>query len=258
MKVVTLFAATACLLLSFSASVFAEPWYVPMGAQITGGFDHIQTLMSLPNSFADPAIDNFWAYQAPDEVDALALDWVKGYRNPIWAAADGPSIGDYALIFDLWLPSQPPVGTIIHFQAYLGSTRVDNTDLRYDGPTHNEWIPLEGTWNLIKPLSEPQWIPGDTDLDDDVDFADYLHLQVGYGVGDTWFEGDFNGNGMTDFGDYEKLQVNYGLTFYDPVYSPGSLNLDSSVLTLGNPEPATLVLVGLGAGLLLRLKRKKT
>lgn len=242
MKVIILLLAVVCVVCVATGLAAAEPvlpWYVPMGEQLPGGFDHIQTLIALPNSFADPAIDTFWAYEAPDDIDALAAQWSETYRNPIWAAANGPSLGSYALIFDLYLPIQPPVGTIIHFQAYLDTTRVDNADLRYDGPTHDDWTVLDGTWNVRKRLDQPQWIPGDTDLDDDVDWADYQHLEAGYGSGTTWFEGNFDGDTDVDWADYQKLEEHFGETQY-------------------NPEPATLTLVALGAvSLVLRKRNRK-
>ena len=259
MRIVTLLVAFTCLLLAFAPRALAEPWYVPMGVQADEGFNHIQTLILLPRSFSDPAFDPFfWAYEAPEDIDDLADDWAQTYRNPIWAAADGPSLGDYALIFDLWLPAQPPVGTIIHLQAYDGSTRVANNDLRYDGPTHNTWTVLDGTWNVQINLDEPQWIPGDTDLDDDVDWADYQHLEVGYGSGSTWFEGNFDGDNDVDWGDYQHLEVNYGQSWYTDPFNPQSLGLDRSVLTLENQEPATLSLMALGALALVSRKRKRS
>ncbi len=54
--------------------------------------------------------------------------------------------------------------------------------------------------------------PGDVDLDGDVDFDDFLALQIGFGTsaGATRGDGDLDGDGDVDFDDFLLLQINFG------------------------------------------------
>ncbi len=81
-------------------------------------------------------------------------------------------------------------------------------------------------------------IPGDCDLDGDVDWADYQLLEAAFGTetGATWAEGDFDADGDVDWADYQKLEENFG----------------NHVVI---PEPATLGLLALGLIPLLRRRR---
>ena len=91
------------------------------------------------------------------------------------------------------------------------------------------------------------WIVGDLDLDVDVDWIDYTTLRGNYGtmVGMTWADGDLNGDGAVDWSDYTALRGMYGENACSPA-GPGTI-----------PEPATMVLLGLGGiGVLIRRKRK--
>ena len=53
---------------------------------------------------------------------------------------------------------------------------------------------------------------GDADLDQDVDFADFLSLSVGFGENGGWGQGDFDGDGETKFEDFLLLSENFGKT----------------------------------------------
>ncbi len=92
----------------------------------------------------------------------------------------------------------------------------------------------------------PSCIAGDVDCDGDVDFQDFLLLQVGYGItsGADRSDGDIEpdgGDGDVDFQDFLVLQANYGNTS-DAL--AGGDGLGSAAV----PEPGTLIL--LAAGLL--------
>jgi len=100
-------------------------------------------------------------------------------------------------------------------------------------------------------------MPGDVDLDGDVDFADYNKVLADFNAGMTgayWADGDFNYNGVVDFADY-----NTTLSYF---------NLGAAMVALpelggprglaGVPEPGTLALLAGGLiGLLAYAWRKR-
>ena len=53
-------------------------------------------------------------------------------------------------------------------------------------------------------------IPGDADLDGDVDLEDFIILKQNYNTGATWREGDFDGDGDVDMDDFILLKQNFG------------------------------------------------
>jgi len=109
---------------------------------------------------------------------------------------------------------------------------------------------------------------GDGDLNGQVDFGDYGPIQDNFnkdtpGVADimtAWLMGDYDLSGHVDFGDYGPVQDNFNKGVASPL---GGLELPSftSGPTGGSqnvPEPASLLLLGLGsAGMLIRRKRCK-
>ena len=55
-------------------------------------------------------------------------------------------------------------------------------------------------------------IPGDVELDLDVDFSDFTFFAANYNqAGKSWVDGDFNGNGAVNFWDFTYLAANYGI-----------------------------------------------
>lgn len=60
-------------------------------------------------------------------------------------------------------------------------------------------------------LTLDQSTPGDSDLDGDVDFQDFLSLANSFGVSpSSWAQGDFDGNNETNFLDFLALANNFG------------------------------------------------
>ena len=52
---------------------------------------------------------------------------------------------------------------------------------------------------------------GDTNLDGNVDFADFLQLSANFGkLAASWSNGDFDGSGEVDFGDFLALSAELG------------------------------------------------
>jgi len=87
-------------------------------------------------------------------------------------------------------------------------------DLNRDGQTNQldlrAW--LEDLANVL---------PGDTDLDGDVDFNDFLNLSQRFGQLDaTWSQGDLDGDGKVGFQDFLLLSVHFGEFQLDPGFVP--------------------------------------
>ncbi|MHB1034418.1 MAG: PEP-CTERM sorting domain-containing protein [Pirellulales bacterium] len=93
------------------------------------------------------------------------------------------------------------------------------------------------------------WVPGDADLDVDVDIFDVAVMQTKYGMtgGASWADGDFDRNGTVDILDVAAMQVNYGVGV-----AGGGPSGMSPV-----PEPSTLVLAALAAGAMVILARRR-
>lgn len=55
-------------------------------------------------------------------------------------------------------------------------------------------------------------LPGDVELDRDVDFSDFTYVAANYNqTGKSWIDGDFDGNGTVGFSDFTYLAANYGI-----------------------------------------------
>ncbi|MGC4033470.1 MAG: autotransporter-associated beta strand repeat-containing protein [Tepidisphaeraceae bacterium] len=108
-------------------------------------------------------------------------------------------------------------------------------------------------------------LPGDSDLDGDVDFNDFLALQSNFGNAGTRFDqGNFNYDGATNFNDFLLLQSNFGQSVgFDaaaPQYTADQFAAVMAVTSAGQvgttvPEPAGLSLLGVSALSLLRRRR---
>ena len=98
-------------------------------------------------------------------------------------------------------------------------------------------------------------VPGDTDLDGDVDGDDFVALAVHYtgtgGTGKTWAAGDFDGDGNVDGNDFVALAVNYTGTIESPTASQPPSQLASlaqnEAVTGSMSAPALLMVTGASA-----------
>jgi ELWxxDGT repeat protein len=95
-------------------------------------------------------------------------------------------------------------------------------------------------------------LAGDSDVDGDVDFGDFLRLAGNFGRPGEWKQGDFDGDGSVEFADFASQATNFGK------FSSGALA--GSAFTAAVPEPTACLLVrsaGLLFGVAIALKRTR-
>jgi len=101
-------------------------------------------------------------------------------------------------------------------------------------------------------------LPGDADLDGDVDSYDYITLKTNFGMTGatvTWSQGDFTGDHLVGYDDFIALTTNFGYkSTPHPIMTPPS---DGYIPTGGMamPEPGSAILLALGAAALLRRRQ---
>ncbi|MEM6257714.1 MAG: PEP-CTERM sorting domain-containing protein [Planctomycetota bacterium] len=88
-------------------------------------------------------------------------------------------------------------------------------------------------------------LPGDADLDGDVDSDDFNILAFNFGEPGGWTQGNFDGDATVDSDDFNILAFNFGAG------SPTSISLEVTSV----PEPASLTLLGVAGLALLRRRR---
>jgi hypothetical protein len=131
---------------------------------------------------------NFW--DAPGGVRSILLDAVTA------ALMNSGVIGDFNIdgllnATDIDLLSRSVDGTDIDFDL--------TEDGAVDGADRQFWVEdLKGSYF------------GDTDLNQSVEFADFLALADGFGGSGGWAEGDFDGSGVVAFADFLMLANNFG------------------------------------------------
>lgn len=100
---------------------------------------------------------------------------------------------------------------------------------------------------------------GDADLDGDADFNDFLALQTSFGNAGSFANGDFNYDGQVNFNDFLVLQSNFGQSVggTDVAFTSAQVAAMTAFAQANAvPEPAALAVLGLGAAVGLKRRRK--
>ena len=112
----------------------------------------------------------------------------------------------------------------------VGWAKRNNIPLFYFATFDEEWKGPEeyekhfGVWDADGGLKIGLH-RGDADGDNDVDFDDFLDLQIGWGpgTGKVWSQGDFDSDGDVDYGDFESLRDNWTGGGVETVPAPTAL-----------------------------------
>lgn len=114
-------------------------------------------------------------------------------------------------------------------EPYNGRDNVINEDLFYQMllpsagalPGETGLTFVEAAWNATRQLSyvntvvgDPlmtwkQWMPGDTNLDGEVEFNDFYTMQGNWWKSGTFADGDFNGDNIINADDFDILRANW-------------------------------------------------
>jgi len=229
--------------------------------------------------FDDPATGGFWGSLGADKeamfgngdsggptfIDDGGTLKVAGIHSALYDVDQNgrwPDYGDigndvrvstYAAWILAQMPDQPATETgDFDGNGLLNLADVDGLFDRFGGDDF--WYDLSGdqaidmadTDILIRSFMNTEY--GDTDLDGDVDFDDYLALAGNFGSAGpfSYSNGDLDGDDDVDFADYQVLESFYGFNAASaPPLPPAPI-----------PEPAALLLVALGTPVVLRRRRR--
>lgn len=239
-----------------AGSAAGDGWYVPLGERVSGGFDHIQILMSYPYRLSAPGIDPMFTIDENNQYSPIGEQWRTLFIDPNYdfISIRGPNVGYLTtLYFTVWLNGTPAWDRpAMSFQAYRDGIMVDNATIVCHGTGETDWYVSPGTWTIRRPM--PAYLPGDADRDGAVNVQDLAILAVHYGRSEMfWANGDFTGDGTVDVRDLAVLATKYGNNSFQYAATPPTV---PEPLTGPHvPEPATLLLMGLGAAALLRRRR---
>ena len=160
-----------------------------------------------------------------DHLDVLETAALDGTLNVELLYGFAPEDGQ---VFDLFDGTLSGAFDTIALPTLTGRKTWDTSDLYTNGE-----------------ISVIGMLPGDTDIDWDVDTEDYNTFVSAFGGEGDW-QTDFNEDGRVDLADFAIIRGNFGT-------SVGTSPLaDATAVT---PEPATMILLGLGGLTVLRRRR---
>ncbi len=191
-----------------------EGWFDADGATElaeAGNGGVLEGLIDLVGEFGALPEDLYLAVGAFDTADGGALDPLASVGDAL--NGDGSLLGgEFILVsLSLLLADLDGTGALDHddlamLAAVLQANGDDaHADVNLDGVVDiddlEQWLFIKGT------------LPGDTDLDGDVDLLDAAVFDANYRLGTTWAEGDFDLDGDVDLVDAALLRQHFGQSF---------------------------------------------
>jgi len=114
---------------------------------------------------------------------------------------------------------------------------------------YDETIGLDDPWDIELDIIDKPPVPGDTNGDDVIDHLDLSNLVAQFGGVPGLDSADFIADGFIDLDDFAVLRGNFGI---GAASAP-----DAAFAATVIPEPATLILLGLGGLAVLRKRCKR-
>lgn len=169
----------------------------------------------------------------------------------------------------LWQDGEPvrtsvsaDIGTKESGCTYAGPTEAMPAALAELYPDYEHFPAVEGlrlfmrnanaasrTWvGHLRVTQTVDAVPGDADLDGDVDLDDYVAARDHFGHPGQWGQGDFNLDGWVDYLDYVSIKRNFGLGTPPAEPDPPGTRV---------PEPAALFLLAAAAPIVCRRRARR-
>ena len=167
-----------------------SPWILKTALRLDGAVEHpspVQRSVRVGEALYSISMDTFLAN------DLLNLDNQLGkiYYLP-------PANGGV-------IPKDPQPADIDRLFEE-SATQANNPRFDIDG---NSLVNTDDVAFVVEAVVDSQF--GDTNLDGDVDFEDFLTLAAHFGEEGAWGDGDFDGDGQISFEDFVVLSKNFGL-----------------------------------------------
>jgi hypothetical protein len=140
------------------------------------------------------------------------------------------------------------IGSLAGDFDHDGLLSAADIDLLVPGSPNQE-LDLDGS-GVVDGADREVWVQdlfgtflGDTDLNKEVNFADFVQLSTNFGQAGGWAQGDFDGSGDIQFADFVQLSTNFG---------------KPNIAAASVPEPNFLSLMLLAGISVCVVRRRKT
>jgi hypothetical protein len=224
----------------------------PNGVGGVDGWDQVEVMDTWSDVGAGPLYD--LKVRNPGDLGSMDV-YVNKAIVPVQQAAPNDHLWDVAGTFAVVTGDTAPTGNTDMSGVSVEWDKVlqDLGESPAAGYGYEGDLAVSGNDVVIQNL-QFVGLPGDGDLDGDVDFDDFSTLAFNFGTSaaigvDRWIVGDYDWDGDVDFDDFSDLAFNFGKTYAGAPGAAGSPQV---------PEPATLGLLALGiGGLFMRIRKRR-